>query len=102
MIRVVELAQAEDGLGGREQVARVLADGGPAVGQVTHFASHPAFDPGLVAGKVGAGEGGGNAGEFESSLAGDRFDLLGGNGHSTKHSLSPRFTYISPATSARR
>ena len=75
MRSVVEFADADDGAGGRENAARIVADAGTPVGQVAHFAGIAGGRPFVIAGAVGGGFGGGDTGQFEAAFTGKFLNL---------------------------
>ena len=87
---VVELAHADDGARGGEQVARIVAHGGAAVGEVAHLAREAAGVPLVVAGGVGRGQGRRGPGEFEAALARQLPEPFGGKGcHYSQVTVTP-------------
>ena len=71
---VVELADADDGLGRRQQVAGIVAHGGTAVREVAHFTRVACANPLMVIGCLFERGRGRHTGEFEAALASKPLD----------------------------
>ena len=66
---IVELADADDGLSRRQQVAGIVAHGGAAVGEVAHFTRIACANPLMIIGCLFERDRRRHTGELEAALA---------------------------------
>ena len=77
---VVQLADADHGFGGGQQVPRIASEIAPAVGEIGHLARHSRVTPLVVTSEVLRRNGRSNPNQFEAAGEGELFNPVGSDG----------------------